>query len=231
MKKWLKRTIIGFVGFLAIIFISTVANEAIQGQHTADKQKNAETAVVKKKITSDGLFLAINEVRHKHGLEQFKRNSLLDKSAKLKCADMKKHNYYEHDNPKTGKAGYKYVEDVGQLFEWASENLNQGSFNSPKEVITSWMDSEAHEASILDPRYTEIGFAICTVPKWKNEITVVQHKIEPAKPVQVQQQSSSQPRYDYTRNLYQTEQTRCTTRDTSAYSYNDYETSCTTSNY
>lgn len=166
--------------YLVIIMAVIVLGGLYAYANYRDDQKKAQATIqaeenADKPITPDGLYLAINDVRKANSLTQFKRNPLLDQSAQLKCDDMSNGKYYGHDNPTTGKKGYTYISDVVKAQVWASENLNKGIFKDSKSVIDSWMSSEAHKASILDPRYTEIGFATCTVQGQK---TVVQHKIE-----------------------------------------------------
>lgn len=187
MKKYIRR--VGFVilsaGVLYILFLATVL--FLTPIKYSESQPLTETASgpAKEPITADGLYLAINQVRSQNNLPQFKRNAELDKSSSLKCESMVKGNYYDHKDPVTGKSGGTYAKDVGVRYAHISENLNNGSFQNPNAVIDSWMGSEAHKASILDPQYTEIGFSVCVNPADPAGVTtVVQHKINPAPPVQ-----------------------------------------------
>lgn len=201
MKKLLRQPlvlaglVIVFVYILAVIFYNI--GRADNSSNESQKPKQAKVRVETEEITPDGLFIDINKVRAANSLAQFKRNALLDKSAQLKCDDMVKNDYYEHKNPKTGKEGYSYVQDVGANPSWTSENLNQGVFPNSKSVIESWMASKSHAASILDARYTDIGFAVCTTPSAKGQLTIVQHKMEPAPQQQtvIQQAPAQTPQY------------------------------------
>lgn len=184
--------------------------------HQAKKPLTAEQ--MSALMTPDSLYNAINETRVANNLPPYSRNPDLDKSAKLKCDDMVAGNYYEHNNPVTDKAGGSYVDDVGVRAEWISENLNQGVFSSSKEVIDSWMGSEAHRASIIDPKFTEIGFATCILSDYPDQLTVVQHKIEPVEEQQVQNNYYQQPQ----RRI---QNTYCTHND---YTYFSDTTTCTT---
>src|SRR5690606_7646641 len=98
-------------------------------------------------------------------------------SSNAKCQDMVKHKYYDHKNPNTGVSGIYYVDNNRVKYSYASENLNKGIFKNAKSVVDSWMSSESHKASIVDPKFTEIGFAVCKGTK-PDEIMVVHHKIE-----------------------------------------------------
>lgn len=172
MKKWLIAFGAAFASLVLLLLLSIPILPKLQEN---SRQQIAE----KYPITSDTLYVEINKVRVANSLPQFKRNALLDKSASLKCEDMQKDNYYEHKDPETGMEGYKYVDQTYGDYEWVSENLNSGKFAMPEEVVDSWMNSPSHAASILDPRFTEIGFATCEVGIYPGETVVVQHKVDP----------------------------------------------------
>jgi uncharacterized protein YkwD len=117
-------------------------------------------------------------MRLEHNISEMKYNPLLEKSARLKCDDMVKHNDYGHEHPETGKFGASYVLDVGLKPQWMSENLNKGNFLDSDQVVDSWMNSKSHREAILNADYEEVGFATCVIPKWLNQLTVVQHMID-----------------------------------------------------
>lgn len=131
------------------------------------------------KITPDALYVAINKERVANNLTPYSRNNLLDKSSQAKCDDMVKNNYYGHKNPTTGQLGNTYVNQIYGYHDGSSENLTEGYFADADSVIKGWMDSTAHRASIIDPKYKEIGFAVCIKADTPNELTVVQHKAAP----------------------------------------------------
>lgn len=172
MKKWLLALSVSFVAICLFLLVSVPVTDKLQ-------QDSRERFAKENPITNDTLYIAINKVRVENKLPQFKRNVFLDKSAQLKCVDMRADNYYEHKDPVTGVEGYKYVDETYGQYEWVSENLNAGVFYSPEEVVDSWMSSPSHAASILDPRFTEIGFATCAIAKYPGETVVVQHKVDP----------------------------------------------------
>jgi len=159
--------------------------------------------------------------RVKNNLTPYSRNPDLDKSARLKCQDMVKGNYYEHDNPKTGEDYGQYFDDLSIYHDGASENLAQGYFINARVVIDGWMGSESHRASIVDPKFTEIGFATCIVPKWPDELTIVQHKIVPPTP-QPQVQNNY---YQQRQSNYRPSTTTCTHYDSE---YLNDRTTCST---
>lgn len=184
-KRVLKKTFIWILALTAVWFGIKWTADLVEWLRIPPEQVQATqtTPIVKtnpdETTTTDTLYIEINKTRTKNGLQAFSRNMQLDKSAALKCNDMVEGDYYAHDNPSTGKKGYTYISDVGVRFDYASENLNDGWFNKTSDVIDSWMSSPSHAASILDPQFTEIGFAVCTNPKTPLRLTVVQHKINP----------------------------------------------------
>ena len=180
LKKVLKWTAITVGGFAAIAY-SVVAVSVFIAVANQSEQDSKPLSVeqMQEKITPDALFIAINEIRTENGLEQLKRNSLLDKSASLKCEDMRDGGYYGHANPITGKSGYTYVQDVGQSAAYMGENLNAGIFSNAREVMGNWMLSEPHKEAILNSKYTETGFAACANSEFPDGLVFVNHFVEP----------------------------------------------------
>lgn len=183
MKAFIKKhKVISTISALVVIWLifCAVVTVAQDKKPIAKIDQDKVTLPVKEDVTPDSLFISINETRVTNNLSPFSRNTKLDESSTLKCNDMVANNYYDHQNPTTGKHGYTYVEDLGVSFRWGSENLNDGTFYSSKDVVDSWMNSESHRNSIIDPQFTEIGFAVCQNPKTPGQTMVVQHKINPA---------------------------------------------------
>lgn len=167
------------LGVLVAILVGLIFTNAATGNLGKNTQTDLQQPQPAQPVTADGLYIAINKVRATNNLPAFARNPQLDKSAKMKCSDMVKYNYYNHKHPKTRMNGYDYVDKTVKYYDWVSENLNAGMFANSQEVIDSWMGSESHAASILDPRFTEIGFATCEVAIYSGETVIVQHKIDP----------------------------------------------------
>lgn len=216
MKKIVTNLAIASAILLGVAYVAFVVywNIAVSPKENTATNKPLSAEQMQEGITTDALYNAINEERVANNLTPYSRNPKLDESSKLKCNDMVAGNYYDHKNPTTNKDGYSYIEDLKISSEWISENLNQGYFNNAKEVIDSWMQSESHKASIIDPKFTEIGFATCIVPQWPDELTIVQHKIEPAK-------ESTQPTQNVQNNYYSTPR-RSYSPTTTTCTYNDY---------
>lgn len=162
--------------------------------------ENGQQVKYKEQITPESLFLALNVVRRENGLSQLGEDPLLRESSKMKCDDMVKDNYYAHINPNTGKSGNSYVIDTGARASVVSENLNRGVFYSSSEVIENWMKSNSHKAAILNPKFTETGFAVCTMAAYPGEEVYVNHFMAPAIESEVpvrQSVTCTHYKYDY----------------------------------
>lgn len=175
MNKALKGVLLAVLVFVTILVLPILVLFITSGlQNDIQTQEQGVTqTVVREEVTPDGVVLALNDVRRQYSLPQFSRNLTLDDTARIKCEDMAVNKYYDHKNPKTGVEFDTYIKQKKMYHNGASENLNQDNFFDSKSVVTGWMNSESHKASILDPKYTDVGVAVCEVNGFT---TVVQHK-------------------------------------------------------
>jgi len=104
-------------------------------------------------INSDVLILT-NQYRQSLGLSYLKETDLLDKAAEKKCNDMETRNYWAHQV--NGELFYQF--DPPALFY--GENLARG-YNSDQEVIEAWKASPTHNKNLIEPKFTQVGFAHC----------------------------------------------------------------------
>lgn len=116
------------------------------------------------------MILQINEQREKAGVGQLIVDPKLADSAMKKACDMEKRHYYEHADP-DGIMSWHLIKEEGIEYKKAGENIAQGMTN-PREAMVAWMASPTHKENILDPRYTEVGYATCGN-------YMVQHFVEP----------------------------------------------------
>lgn len=104
------------------------------------------------------LYRLVNAERQKRGLEPLSLNPSLNQSALNKCNDMVAKDYYEHTSPE-GRTPWYFIAPATSYLA-AGENLNLGHGSADK-VVESWMGSEGHRRSILDTRWTDVGYAVC----------------------------------------------------------------------
>lgn len=128
-------------------------------------EKNVEQDLVS--ITSDHLFILVNQERIKAGLPTLEKSVRLDQVANLKIQDQEKHKYFNHTSPQ-GLTPWHWFKEVGYSYRYAGENLARNyntyqtkkSFKTSQDVVNAWMESSTHRANILNPKYVETGIAV-----------------------------------------------------------------------
>ena len=133
------------------------------------------STVAKPVLSIYSLFNLTNEQRKLAGLAELSLDPRLNNSASDKCKDMVAKNYWAHNAPD----GTKPWIFIGKYTKYnkAAENLAHG-FYSNESIIDGWMNSPSHKENIVEPGYTNIGFAICDSPNFVNEgkqTIIVQH--------------------------------------------------------
>ncbi len=109
-------------------------------------------------ISADKLLSLTNEERAKENLPPLVLSSALSEAAHKKAQDMFAKNYWAHFGPH-GETPWNFILDAGYRYEYAGENLAK-NFLFSQGVVDAWMNSPTHKANIVQPNYTEIGFAI-----------------------------------------------------------------------
>lgn len=115
----------------------------------------------------DELFKAINEERLANSLTTLKRDTRLTAAARQHSSEMKDMFYFSHESPTVGLTTVRdrvYAAGLTDLV--VAENLAVENSQKPGDVPAKeigktlarlFMDSEAHRANILDPRFTHTG--------------------------------------------------------------------------
>lgn len=113
----------------------------------------------------------VNQERANAGLEPFQYSPFLEKSAQEHSDDMQIRNYFSHDTPEKTTSDER-IENTGYYDEFfacncpgrllSGENIAKGQ-NDPTEVMETWMNSDQHRASILNPNFKEMGVGITPV--------------------------------------------------------------------
>jgi len=109
-------------------------------------------------ITANSLLEQTNKVRAQNGEQPLVLNDKLGQAAYLKVTDMFSDQYWAHDAP-DGTAPWKWFGDVGYNYDSAGENLAK-NFSTTSATMEAWMNSSSHRDNILNPNYSEVGFAI-----------------------------------------------------------------------
>ncbi len=128
----------------------------LQGVDTAYA---ADHAVVAAQPLNDTDFLAAtNAARVAAGIAPLRLDVQLEHAAMAKAIDMKEFGYWDHFRPSDHKAPWDFIDEAGYTYRVAGENLARG-FHSVQAITTAWLNSPAHRANLLSPKYTDVGFA------------------------------------------------------------------------
>jgi uncharacterized protein YkwD len=161
------------IALLGLLIVSVVV-VAVAAAHA----KPPVPVVAPETISTAALYNDVNAARQAANVAALSQNPLATQAAEQKCQDMVTNDYYAHINPKTGEHGYAYAEKLipsGTLF---NENLNEGYSPTNQGWVDSWLNSPDHKATMLDPKFTDTGLAICHRPSSPaGTITIVQEFI------------------------------------------------------
>lgn len=111
----------------------------------------------------------INDARQEVFLPLLQRNVKLDNSARQKCEDMVKYNYWAHS--RTGKDWSEFVFSNDNQLTRAGEILATGFMADKQAQNQAWLLSPEHRKVIMGD-YTDFGSAICIYNSGK-DLTVV----------------------------------------------------------
>ena len=118
------------------------------------------------KMTPEVVLLRVNELRIKANVAPISIDEKLNASAYMKARDMADNNYFDHVNPKTGKHGYEYINDVysTSICVKVSENIAMTSSIKVSDinldnVMHKWQNSKSHYEGMIDPEVTQMGYA------------------------------------------------------------------------
>ncbi len=109
-------------------------------------------------ITPVELFDQTNQQRVANGLPALHLDARLNQSATLKAQNMFAEDYWAHVSP-SGIQPWHWFTEAGYNYQYAGENLAK-DFDTTAGAIQGWMNSPGHRANILNPNYTDVGFAV-----------------------------------------------------------------------
>lgn len=111
-------------------------------------------------VSVEALLSETNRARKSNNLEEVSLNSKLNQAAYLKVHDMFDKQYWGHNAP-DGTEPWHWFMEAGYGYTKAGENLAK-NFYTAEAVNAAWMDSTEHRKNILEPDYTEVGFAVAS---------------------------------------------------------------------
>lgn len=110
-------------------------------------------------INTDKLWHQTNKLRANAKVKPLSLNPALSSSSQAKCQDMVSKNYWAQNDP-SGTPPWHFITDAGIAYKQAGENLAQG-FVTDGGVFKGLTDTTAHRANLLNPAFTQVGFAVC----------------------------------------------------------------------
>lgn len=141
-------------GLLAILFLVIGVQIAYNVNQTGSVLGESAN------VSMTALLDEANEARRQYDLPELHLNQKLNQAAYLKSKDMFDQQYWGHDAP-DGTKPWKWLVEVEYGYNKAGENLAK-NFYTAEAVNTAWMNSTEHRKNILDPDYTEVGFAVAS---------------------------------------------------------------------
>jgi len=115
-----------------------------------------ETPVEPRVWTPQELLLVTNEIRTENNVKPLVLDELLNKSASMKLEEMTTDGVFEHISA-SGKNGPEYINDVGVLCYYISENLFRRYAGD--SLVRNFKPSKSHWDAVNDPSYETVGFA------------------------------------------------------------------------
>jgi uncharacterized protein YkwD len=157
--EWLKAH--KKLAILAVVIVGYLIYCAIYTAFETPVTPKTTPVVAKEQISTAAIYNEVNAARHAAGVQVLSLNTLATKAAEARCQDMVTKDYYDHVNPTTGEEWYKTVERLvpgGLLY---NENIIEGGGLKNQDYVNSWLNSPGHKATMLEPRFTDTGLAIC----------------------------------------------------------------------
>jgi len=112
---------------------------------------------------ADQVVRLTNAERKKAGLRELSNHSLLEAMAMQMATDLSVLGVMRHEDRK-GRDLFTRADLAGYPWVAIGENVAQGQ-RTAKQVVTAWMKSPSHRATLLTPDYREIGVAHVTSRK------------------------------------------------------------------
>jgi len=142
---------------------------------TPIQPKSDTTTVVYATDLENQVLVLVNAERNKAGIGPLSMDEGIRNSARLKSKEMCTYNYFAHLSPVTNQLVDSELNSLGITWRTCGENLiyiKKGDLSSisAQELVTTWINSPAHKANIVNPSFTKTGVGI----SWRDS----DHKLE-----------------------------------------------------
>lgn len=98
----------------------------------------------------------VNEYRASNGLSPVSLDNAISSAADIRAKEIVRS--FSHTRP-DGRSCFTVLSENGISYNGAGENIAYGQ-DTPKEVMTAWMNSQGHRANILNSSFTKLGVGI-----------------------------------------------------------------------
>lgn len=175
--RWSGKSLVLIAPLMVLSGLSLALMSSQQGQFSSIGGVSGNQGYVEGRTFKEATLLELtNNQRRSTSVQELKLNVLLSSSAEMKCKDMVKNDYWDH-NSKEGKEPWQFIEEAGYKYDYAGENIAYG-FTSENSTVNGWMDSEGHRKNILDGNFSEVGYGVCFSDNFigqGKQLVVVQH--------------------------------------------------------
>lgn len=119
-----------------------------------------ETLTTEKEMSVEGILKYTNYERTSRRYSSLTLNGQLNKIAAERVNDMFNNQYFAHVSP-DGQDVSSMAKEYDYNYQLIGENIILGNaFNTGREAVTAWMNSEGHKENILNANFKEIGIAV-----------------------------------------------------------------------
>lgn len=154
VKRWIFLLLmIGL--FVQLLCLSAYTVLAYWKDEASTEGESTEVILNEDEIT---VFELVNEYRVKKGLQKLELSNDLQKVAEIKAQDLLTSENFSHDSLIYSKT-FNIIKEKNIKYNVAGENL-AGNVSS-KKAVEAWINSETHNANLLDDEYNYT--AICVV--------------------------------------------------------------------
>lgn len=132
----------------------------IGAQFVYNYQQTGSVLAENANVSQDALLAETNAARNENQLNELRMSQKLNQAAYFKAKDMFDKQYWGHIGP-DGAKPWKWLQEADYAYSKAGENLAK-NFYTAEAVNAAWMKSPDHRVNILEPDYTEVGFAVAS---------------------------------------------------------------------
>lgn len=160
---------LGVIGFFALMFVIAPAPPPDDTtEPSAPTPTETPTESVREQLEREraaievAIFNEVNERRQEHGVRELVRSEGQNEIAREHSHDMLTQGFYNHTNPETGERYLPPCRPTGEVLMKDDFDPPQSPDDAAEDIVSEWMQSDAHREIILAPRWTSFGVGVYT---------------------------------------------------------------------